>query len=61
MNKIQCEKCKNKIQKVDCGTLYCAETKPIRKVNIKVGDVCPTWCPKNKKGKRNAKKLSVHD
>ena len=61
MNKIKCEKRKHKIQKVDCGTLYCAKTKPIRKVNVRAGDFFPTWCPENKKEKKNAKKLSIHN
>lgn len=48
MNIIQCEKCKSKIRKVDCGTLYCAKTNPIRKVNLRLGDFRPSWCPRNK-------------
>lgn len=48
MNIIRCEKCKSKIQKVDCGTLYCAKTNPIREVNLRVGEVVPIWCPRKK-------------
>lgn len=45
---IKCDSCKSIIKKVKCGTLYCAKTNPIQKINLKPGDITPGWCPKVK-------------
>lgn len=46
LKNLACRKCKGRIKKVKCGTLYCALTRPIRKVNIQGNAEAPSWCPK---------------
>lgn len=60
MNKVNCRTCKHKIQKVESGMIYCAKTRPIRQVNMRMDECKPDWCPRKMKKRcvQNGKKLA---